>query len=574
MIVFRRVRWKNFLSTGNMFSEVQLDKCPTTLIVGKNGSGKSTVIDAITFALFNKPFRNISKPLLVNSLNKKECVVEIEFSIGTNNYLVRRGIKPSVFDIEVNGVKLDQEAASKDFQNYLETKILRLNFDAFTQIVILGSSSYVPFMELSVGDRRVIVEDLLGISIFSVMNAITKDRYSAIKKQLADTLSHITLIESKIEMQKSYIETLKVSQQDFIDKKNQEMMDITNKRDAHQDKVNSLQLELNDLLEKRIDTDKIQKKLTKMNGLEGQIKSNLSSFRKQYEFFEKNTSCPTCKQDITQETKDAHMKSCLDDATEMNEAIAKMRETMKELNQQLKDGKEISDKIKTIQSMISTEQTSITHCNMRMDSIMNDIRDINNVGGNLSDEMIKLAEIQDDLYRVSNERNKIEKTKRNHELVLGMLKDNGIKTSIVKHYLPVMNNLINQFLSDMNLFVNFTLDENFGEKIMSRGRDDFTYFSFSEGQKMRINLALLFTWREIAKIKNSMNTNLLFLDEVFESSLDGEGTDAFMKMLKSLGQNYNTFIISHKTDQLYDKFNHVIEFRLQNNFSAATIMHG
>ena len=567
MILFKNVRYKNFLSSGNVFTDIQLDRARTTLITGENGAGKSTMLDAITFGLFGKPFRKINKPQLVNSINEKACVVEVVFMIGKKSILVRRGIKPNIFEIEVDGQQLQQDANIRDFQEYLEKQILKLNYKSFTQIIILGNSSFVPFMQLKAQDRRAIIEDLLDIQIFSNMGNILKTYSAENKLKLDENRSSKNLIENKINLKEDYIIQLKNKTKNLVSKfekdinKNLSQKEFILKEMAEANKV------VEELLGQVEDAKQIAEKHDKLTEYQRSILRNVDSEQKSISFFESNDDCPTCKQDIDHAFKHKEI-------SEKQEKIKKYENAIEEIDKQLGDVRARLSAIQQIQEDIQSKQTqtqslnnSINAIDQYIEKIQKQIEDIQADTGDIKAEKKQLKDFEKELEDVDIRRSELVVESEVYNVAKNILKDEGIKARIVKQYLPIMNKLINKYLTQMNFFISFNLDENFNEEIKSRFRDDFTYDSFSEGEKMRIDLALLFTWRAIAKLKNSVNTNLLILDEVFDSSLDGEGTDEFMKIVNEQGSSTNVFVISHKGDTLYDKFRVHMRFKKHKNFS-------
>ena len=567
MILFKNVRYKNFLSSGNVFTDIQLDRAKTTLITGENGAGKSTMLDAITFGLFGKPFRKINKPQLVNSINEKACVVEVVFMIGKKSILVRRGIKPNIFEIEVDGQQLQQDANIRDFQEYLEKQILKLNYKSFTQIIILGNSSFVPFMQLKAQDRRAIIEDLLDIQIFSNMGNILKTYSAENKLKLDENRSSKNLIENKINLKEDYIIQLKNKTKNLVSKfekdinKNLSQKELILKEMAEANKV------VEELLGQVEDAKQIAEKHDKLTEYQRSILRNVDTEQKSISFFESNDDCPTCKQDIDHAFKHKEI-------SEKQEKIKKYENAIEEIDKQLGDVRARLSAIQQIQENIQSKQTqtqslnnSINAIDQYIEKIQKQIEDIQADTGDIKAEKKQLKDFEKELEDVDIRRSELVVESEVYNVAKNILKDEGIKARIVKQYLPIMNKLINKYLTQMNFFISFNLDENFNEEIKSRFRDDFTYDSFSEGEKMRIDLALLFTWRAIAKLKNSVNTNLLILDEVFDSSLDGEGTDEFMKIVNEQGSSTNVFVISHKGDTLYDKFRVHMRFKKHKNFS-------
>jgi DNA repair exonuclease SbcCD ATPase subunit len=566
MIIFRYVRWKNLLSTGNYFTEINLCNNANTLVVGENGSGKSTMLDALCFALFGKPFRDINKPQLMNSINNKDCVVEVEFDTGNKSYKIVRGIKPNIFEIYCNGELVNQEAAARDYQEYLEKFILKLNYKSFTQIVILGSASFTPFMQLKSADRREIIEDLLDIQIFSTMNSLVKDRLSNNKDLIANVKHDIDLKQQKYDMHKKHIDELKQNNEDKVKEYESEIANNTvtistlaNQIDTYSKSVSELQL----LVDAKDETDAKVKKITK---LESQIEINLSKFRKDISFFQHNDDCPTCRQAIAMEFKEKELTTLTTKVTECDNGLAQLEQKLLEEQVKLKNINETQKKIQSLQIQIATNNTSITETNKmvaRLQKLAEELKNSKTVSDKEEQELTtfktELIELKESLKGFIDE-------KTYYEVAGNLLKDTGIKTKIVKQYLPVINKLVNKYLASLDFFVNFNLDESFKETIKSRHRDEFTYNNFSEGEKQRIDMALMLTWRAVAKLKNSSNTNLLILDETFDSSLDTNGTEELMKILHML-EGVNLFVISHKGDILQDKFANVIRFVKEKNFS-------
>jgi DNA repair exonuclease SbcCD ATPase subunit len=567
MIYFRKIRFKNFLSTGNIWTNVLLDKTPNTLIVGVNGAGKSTLLDALTFALFGKSFRGINKPELVNSINEKECLVELDFRIGNKEYKIERGIKPAVFNIYIDGEIQKQDARATDYQAYLETNILKFNYRAFTQIVILGSSSFIPFMQLEAADRRGVIEDLLDIRIFSSMNTIVKSKLNQIKNDIHDTKIKLDSTLSKIELQKKYVEEARKNSGEQIEKKTIEYK--TNETYVNTLVLNAslVQKHIDGLMTKVSDEKILKEKITTLHSLESKIEQKLKVAAKHYNFYTDHDNCPTCMQDIDANFKKFAIEGANTEIREFKDGLDKIAKQTNKIYETLSDIEAIQKKIHSHQSELTRINASVVQIQQYMSKLQNEINELANKKV-LSNDMLKVSEdLVKDLESLSEIRKKIVDDRKYLDVAFTLLKDNGIKTKIIRQYLPVINKLINKYLAAMDFFVNFEIDEEFNETIKSRHRDTFSYQNFSEGEKMRIDLALLFTWRSIAKMKNSMDTNLLILDEVFDSSLDNTGTEEFMKLLQSLGSEANVFVISHKGDILVDKFRSVIRFEKVNNFS-------
>jgi DNA repair exonuclease SbcCD ATPase subunit len=566
MLTFRYVRWRNLLSTGNYFTEVKLDNNTNTLVVGENGSGKSTMLDALCFGLFGKAFRNVNKPNLLNSINSKDCIVEVEFNTNNKSYKIVRGIKPNKFEIYCDGELLNQDAAARDYQEYLEKFILKLNYKSFTQIVILGSASFVPFMQLSSSDRRAIIEDLLDIQIFSTMNGLLKDRLSNNKDVMVQSKSEIELTQQRYDLQDKHIKGLKQNNQDKVNEYVSEIrINTSTIQTLHGEIANlSSQVETHQNLvaEKTLVENKV-KQLTK---IESQIESNISKFRKDISFFEHNDDCPTCRQAIASEFKETELQTLQTKAQECEHGLSQLEVKLLAEQTKLNEITEIQKRIQTLQIEIATKNTSITETNKYITKVEKLIEELKTNKASTEKEEEELKTLNDTLTGLKSNLRHLIDDKSYFEVASGLLKDTGIKTKIIKQYLPIINKLVNKYLASLDFFVNFNLDESFKETIKSRHRDDFTYNNFSEGEKQRIDMALMLTWRAVAKLKNSSNTNLLILDEVFDSSLDTNGTEELMKILHML-EGVNLFVISHKGDILVDKFANVIRFEKVNNFS-------
>ena len=562
MIKLKVVRWKNFLATGNQFLEVNLDKEPMTLIVGKNGAGKSTLIDAITFSLFGKPFKKINKGQLMNTVNEKELITEIEFSIGKTEWKVRRGIKPALFEIYSNGNIINQDAKSTDYQKYLEDKVLKLNFKSFTQIVVLGSASFVPFMQLSANDRRVIIEDILDIGIFSVMKNLLKDRSGMLREELGETEYAIKLLQEKISLHEKHLEEMKAktdtkrkSDLDKMEETQKEIAKLNDEIENHQDLVMSLMKSIED-------STNAYKKNTELDKYKSQINKNLKKLNKDKSFYEKNQICPTCQQDILENFKKHKCDDISDDIEEMNDGLDKIETEIKNVCNRIEEISACNKKIQAEENEIRTKNGYIKSHNRFIIHLNEEL--------NKKDEIVdenKQDFLTKELDESKTERMQYIEQKKYYDILGTILNDKGIKTRIIRKYLPVINNHVNMYLKDMDFFVNFQLDENFQETIKSRHRDDFSYYSFSEGEKKRIDIALLLTWRYIAAMRNSVNVNLLILDEVFDASLDQAGVDDLMKLFHLL-KGTNLFIISHKLDVLDDKFPAKITVEKIKNFTS------
>ena len=567
MINFKFLRWKNLLSTGNNFTEINLSKSKTTLIVGENGAGKSTILDALSFSLYGKPFRKINKYQLANTINNKNVVAEVEFDIGRNSYKVVRGMKPNVFEIYQNGTLLNQNAEMKEYQEIFEKQILKMNHKSFSQVVILGSASFTPFMQLPAAHRREVIEDLLDIQIFSTMNSLLKTKMQQNKEDLAKSEMMIQLANQKIALHKQNIETLKQNNDELIEGYHRKI--DTNRKSIEEQSlfVQALVAETEDLKEKIIDQSKVHNKSKKLDTIEFQIKEKRKSLEKEISFFHDNDNCPTCKQELQVEHKNERLAERSSQLNSLEEAFKRFKQERADCDVRLDEIIKVSAEITKKNNKISEIKHSINICNATINSLENNIKSIESQSKKIEEDSSKLEEIQNELSLSVQEKNKYAELRSLHEIAGNLLKDTGIKTKIIKQYIPVMNKLINKYLAAMDFFVEFELNESFEEKIKSRYRDEFSYDSFSEGEKLRIDLALLFTWRAISKLRNSASTNLLIMDEIFDSSLDNAGTEEFLKILETLTSDTNVFIISHKTDNLYDKFHSVIRFEKTKNFS-------
>jgi len=565
MIHFETVRWKNFLSTGNNFTEIQLDRNSTTLIIGENGAGKSTILDALCFGLFGKPFRNINKPQLLNSVNASAAVVEVEFRIGTKKVKVIRGIKPNVFEIHVNGNLYNQDANSRDYQKYLEQQILKLNYRSFTQVVILGSSTFIPFMQLKSKHRREVVEEILDIQIFSLMNMLLKQKLKTISDDIREMNYQMELIKEKVELQEKYIDDVKKNKDKLIAEKtnliggNEE--EIFSKKSA----INKIQQENDNLLSQISDNDKVKKGYNKLRDIKSTLVEKHKAHSKVVDFFENNSDCPTCQQHIDEIFKQEMVSDKQKDVTKFSNGLKELEDELKKSKERQKEISDIADKIRENEVQMAKDNSSVVQLEKFNSTLQSEIAQLE-TGDVSKSDYERMKELKESLKSTEERKSKLREDLTYSEAAKNMLQDTGIKTKIIKQYLPIMNRLINTYLTSMEFYVNFTLNESFEETIKSRYRDEFTYDSFSEGEKMRIDLALLFTWRAVAKMKNSTNTNLLMLDEIFDSSLDGTGTDEFLKILNTLGDE-NIFVISHKQDALADKFRSTIKFNKIKNFS-------
>lgn len=567
MIKFEKLRWKNILSTGNAFTEIDLLRSENTLIIGHNGAGKSTILDAICFALFGKPFRKINKMNLLNSINQSNGMVEVEFSIGTKQYKIVRGIKPNIFEIYCNGMLVNQDAKVKDYQEQLEKFILKINYKSFTQVVILGSASFVPFMQLSPGDRRTIIEDLLDINIFSSMNSIVKEKMSYIKDTSTKNKYSMELTSEKIKLQKQNIEEHKQHSADEIEKKRNDVIVSEKQIEQINNDIELIQKHVQSLLKMISDEKSINIKSSKLVHLESKMESKLKKINKDINFYHDNDECPTCRQNINGDFKESELNNLSTNAGEIGQALSEIDIQIQKANDRINEISKINQHITEHNNEVLKHISTISAVNKFISKLNKEISELESLHVNIASDNFVLKDLKSELVDYVGQQEKLSIEKQYLDYASTLLKDTGIKTKIIKQYLPIMNKLVNKYLTAMDFFVNFNINENFEETIKSRHRDDFSYANFSEGEKMRIDLALLFTWRQIAKMKNSTNTNLLILDEVFDSSLDGAGTEEFLKLIHDMGTDTNVFVISHKGDQLFDKFRSVIKFEKVNNFS-------
>jgi DNA repair exonuclease SbcCD ATPase subunit len=567
MILFKKISYRNFLSSGNQPTQINLSENQTTLIVGANGSGKSTLLDALCFVLFNKAFRKITKPQLINSTNSKDCLVEIEFSIGTKEYKVVRGIKPNIFEIWIDGVLQNQSSATIDQQKQLEESILKLNYKSFTQIVILGSASFVPFMQLSAATRREIVEDLLDIKIFSSMNSVIKDKIRKFNEEIKDLTFQEKSMEEKIEMQQSFIEELENRGNANIDSNNRKISDLTSEIETYINENSRTEEEIFKYTKEQEEVIGSGDKLVKLNNLKGKITQKVSTITKEHKFFTENSVCPTCTQTIEEEFRLNRITDAQNKAKELQKGYQDLEETIKIEQERERQFVALSKEITKLTNDISQNNTRIALKQKQIRDFENEIQTITEQLKNRNIERNELKKLEQKLKEIVKNKVKQKENISNYEFLHLLMKDGGIKAKIIQNYLPTMNQLINKYLQLMDFYINFTFDEEFKELIKSPIYEDFSYESFSEGEKMRINLAILFTWREVARLKNSVNTNLLILDEVFDSSLDFAGTDYFTRIIKFIISNTNVFVISHKTDELVDKFDKVIKFEKIKGFS-------
>lgn len=566
MINFKLLKYKNFLSTGNYWTEIALDRTSHTLVVGNNGSGKSTMLDGLTFALFGKAFRDINKPQLLNSINLKDCIVEVSFEIGNKSYRVARGLKPNLFEIYCDNVLVNQDAASRDYQEYLEKFILKLNYKSFTQIVILGSASFVPFMQLSTADRRSIIEDLLDIQIFSTMNTVLKDNLSINKTELLDNKYSFEKKTESYQIQEAHIQKNSRDNDHRIKELNADIKKSLIQIETLNAKTAQVLIDIKELQTQIQNKTEIENRVKKLNQYEGQIQNNLSTANKHLEFFNTSDDCPTCKQKIEDSFKQEQIKELQEKIKQNKTGLTVAEQKAEEYQEKLDFIQSVLNSIQRQQIVVNTNNTSVTSINAYINSLNKQIADFNTVKEDLIQETENLNNLKEELKQLDDKKRELIDTKSYYEVASTLLKDTGIKTRIIKQYIPIINKTVNKYLAALDFFVNFNLDETFKETIKSRHRDDFSYASFSEGEKQRIDMALMLTWRHVAKMKNSTNTNLLILDEVFDSSLDANGTEYLMSILHLLSDT-NLFVISHKGDILQDKFRSVIGFEKINNFS-------
>ena len=566
MILFEKIRWKNFLSTGNQFTEVQLNKNSTTLIVGNNGAGKSTILDALCFVLFGKAFRKINKPQLINTTNEKDCLVEIELKIGSTDWMIRRGIKPNIFEIYRNGSVLDQSSSAIDQQKYLEQSILKMNYKSFTQIVILGSSNFVPFMQLTAASRREVIEDLLDIKIFSSMNVIIKEKIRSLKEEIRTLELKKESVKDKVEMQKNFIEELENLGNANVNANKEKIANCEKEIGNYMEENESIEEPLRKLIREQDEITGYAEKLKKLGQLKGKISQKVSTITKEHKFFIENTVCPTCTQSIEEEFRLNRISSAQDNAKELQSGY-------KELEEAIKKEEEREHKFNTLSKEISKLTNGISQNNIRINGLRRQIRNLESEIQTLTENLAnrnseheKLEQFKNDLKSVYDDLSGKKNLIQYHDFSYSLLKDSGVKSKIIKKYLPLINQQVNRYLQMLDFYINFTLDEEFNETVQSPIHEDFSYSSFSEGEKQRIDLALLFTWREVAKFKNSTNTNLLILDEVFDSSLDGFGTEDFLKIIRYVIKDANVFIISHKAG-MEDRFESVLKFEKVKGFS-------
>jgi DNA repair exonuclease SbcCD ATPase subunit len=570
MICFQKIRWRNFLSTGNQWTEIQLDEKSTTIVIGSNGAGKSTVLDALTFSLFNKPFRKINKPQLLNSTNEKDCLVEIEFKVGSTDWMIRRGMKPNIFEIHRNGKVLDQMADVGTQQKWLEQNVLKMNYKSFTQIVILGSSTFVPFMQLPVSSRREVIEDLLDIKIFSAMNMIIKDKIRTVRDQVKTLELKKSSLKDKVQMQQNFIEELEnQAQKNIADKESKIQTLLEEENDAMNLNIKLVE-EMDDFQKVMQSYESSSAMLKKLGNLKGKISNKVSTVTKEHKFFNENTVCPTCTQGIEEEfrlnkIKDAHNKK-----EELESGFQELETAIQKEEERERQFLKLSKEVTKLTNEISQNNVKISGYQRQVRDLESEIQTITTQLENRNSEHEKLAEFNKNLRETYELLGEKKQTIQYHDFAYTLLKDGGVKTKIIKKYLPLINQQVNKYLQMMDFYINFKLDEEFNETVQSPIHENFSYASFSEGEKMRIDLALLFTWREVARFKNSVNTNLLIMDEVFDSSLDGMGTEEFLKIVRFVIKGANIFVISHK-ESLHDKFDGLIRFEKVKGFSRMVL---
>jgi DNA repair exonuclease SbcCD ATPase subunit len=566
MITLEKVRYKNLLSVGNNFVEIELNKNPTTLLIGKNGSSKSTVIESITFALFKKAYRPVNLPQLINSINEKDCVVELEFSANQTQWMVRRGLKPNIFELYRNGQLIEQDASAVDQQKWFEQNVLKMNYKTFIQIVILGSSNYVPFMQLPLASRREIIEDLLDIRIFSSMNVILKDKLKTIKDELKQLNVSETHLHEKAVMQRSFIEGIEKEGNNRINEKQSRIEELTNFIDKTLENNTKIEEKVEELNQTIVDVSSSGEKLKKLGTLKGKLSQRIGTINKDLKFFTENSVCPTCTQEIDEGFKHSKIGEYQKSSEELTVAFKELTDAIEKEDEKQGTFTKLSQQIIQLNQRIQSHNIQITHAQKQISELNQEIESIQESIQNRNSENEKLSQLETDLLQIQSDFIKKKDSLQYYEYMSGLLKDGGVKTRIIRKYLPVINQLINKYLNTMDMFINFNFDEEFNETINSPLYDNFSYSSFSEGQKQRINLSILWTFRELVKIKNSTNTNLLIFDEILDSSLDESGMEEFIKIIKYVFTDTNTFIISHR-EGVTEKFEHVIEFEKQGNFS-------
>jgi DNA repair exonuclease SbcCD ATPase subunit len=566
VIVFKKIKYKNFLSTGNTPIEVDLRKSPTTLVIGQNGSGKSTLLDALCWALFNKPFRIIKKEQMINTINQSDCEVEIEFDVGTKQYKIKRGVKPNLFEIYCNGEMINQNASNIDYQKYLETNIMKLNYRSFIQVVILGSSSYEPFMKMKARYRRDVVEEILDVKVFTQMDLLLRDQQGQLSKEILDVRHKCDLIETKYETEMKHFKSLSDLNTNDIDDKKLQLEKQTKSKEEYNAKIKELNNQIDSFKEELEGKEEADNKLKQLLKMETKIEHNLHSHKKNLDFFQENDNCPTCTQKLEPEFRGEKIAYEKGKVTVLEDGVKKLNGEVTKMEEKVNHFGAISKKLSDLYVDIAKVNTSLEEMNSYSDRIHKEISMLENKQTDSKKIATDLQQLKEELENVKVERDRVTNEKKYVDVLREVLSDKGARGHIIKKYIPIINGLINHYLQAMDFFVSFHLDEEFNETVKSRHRDTFNYNSFSEGEKLRIDLALLFTWRTIAKMKNSVNTNLLILDEIFDSSLDTQGTDDFFKIISKLN-NENVFIISHKGDILFDKFTNILKFEKYKNFT-------
>ena len=566
MILFEKIRWKNFLSTGNQYTEIELDSNSTTLIVGTNGAGKSTVLDALTFSLFNKPFRKISKGQLINTVNEKDCRVEVEFSIAETQWKVVRGIKPNLFEIHRNDICMDQFSSANDQQKWLEQNVIKMNYKSFTQIVILGSTNFVPFMQLTAPNRREVIEDLLDIKIFSSMNNLIKDKIRGVREEIRTLDLKKESLNDKVKMQTNFMEELEQQGKSRIEDNNNKITTLFEESDEYVKINQELGNNVHDLTKEQEKVTGATEKLRKMGTIKGTLSNKVATITKKTKFFEENTVCPTCKQDIEEEFRLNNISDAQDKIKELQSGYQELEEAIKKEEEREHHFTTLSKEITSLTHGISKNNTRISGCQKQIRDLESEVQELTQQLANRNTEHEKLETFKENLEETYKKLSIQKDTINYHDFSYSLLKDGGVKSKIIKKYLPLINQQVNRYLQMMDFYINFTLDEEFNETVQSPIHDNFSYASFSEGEKMRIDLALLFTWREVARYKNSVNTNLLVMDEVFDSSLDGYGTEEFLKIIRFVVKDANVFVISHKTG-MDDRFDSVLRYEKIKGFS-------
>lgn len=566
---FKSVSYKNILSTGNQWTQVDLDRSKSTLIVGDNGAGKSTMLDAICFALYGKPFRKINKPQLMNSINQKDLKVEVAFKSGGKEYTIVRGMKPNIFEIWRNGELVNQDAAVRDYQSYLEENILKMNMKSFGQIVVLGSSTFVPFMQLPAGQRREVIEDLLDIQIFTTMNVLLKEKVSDNKTEIQELKYHIDLAKDRIQSAKDHNDSIRTMKEDEVKRIKEKVKEHLDYIDSEQASINEVETKMDELVQSIADKQLVKKKLSEIQDIDNELRTKFNRLSKEVKFFEQHDDCPTCKQGIEVEFKQDTVNQHKGEIDKITNARKKLASKALEQEQRLQVISDIEDEISKYHLEASEHRANIKLTKNTLNGIKKELLEAEKEVEAV--DTSKIQQLEKDLVDYQTKQEQLLNDKEILSVLGSMLKDGGIKTRIIKQYVPVMNKLINKYLASMDFFVDFQLDEGFNETIKSRFRDAFSYASFSEGEKLRIDLSLLFTWRAVSKLRNSVSTNLLIMDEIMDSSLDNAGTEEFLKIINELTADSNIFIISHKGDQLYDKFENVLKFKKVKNFSMMEV---